>query len=208
MSKFCMQCGAQIDDNAEICSSCGAPQTVQSPQTSETAAVAEKNSKKSKVPAIAITAVVIVILLLILKALFGGSYKEPIKNMCKALETGKGKYIYKCMPKSLMDEEFEDMKKSEIIDEFDEMAEGVQELLENQYGDDLKISFKIKDKEKIDKDDIEDLEDDLDIKISKGYEVKVKLNIKGDDDKDTTTTNIEVYKVKGDWCVLDTSSLL
>ena len=30
MSKFCMQCGAQIDDNAEICSSCGAAQTANS----------------------------------------------------------------------------------------------------------------------------------------------------------------------------------
>lgn len=204
MSKFCMQCGAQIDDNAEICSSCG---SAQANSTNGDTTTALNSSKKSNVPIIAAVAVVVVVLLLILKVLFGGSYKDPIDNMCKAMETGKGKYLYKCMPKALIEEEYDDMKKSEIIDELDDSAEMLQEYLEDEYGDDVKISYKVLDKEKVDKDDLEDIEDDYDFKVSKGYEVDIKLTIKGDDEKDTEKTSISVYKVKGNWCVLDSSML-
>ena len=64
MSKFCMQCGAQIDDNAEVCSSCGAAQT----STPDGETLSAENSKKSMAPLIAAAAVVVVILLLIMKA--------------------------------------------------------------------------------------------------------------------------------------------
>ncbi len=209
MSKFCMQCGAQMDDNAEICSSCGAAQT----NAPDGAAVSAGETKKSSMaPLIAAAAVVVVILLLILKALFGGSYKEPIDNMCKAMETGKGKYLYKCMPEFLFEEQFEDMKKSEIIDELDEEAEDALDSMEDKYGDDVKVSYKIKDKEKIDKDDLEDLEETLEdvydskIKIRKGYEVEVKLKIKGDDDSDSETATVKVYKINGDWCFIGLGS--
>ena len=78
-------------------------------------------------------------------------------------------------------------------------------MLEEEYGDDIKISYKIKDKDKIDKDDLEELEDsikdkyDEKVRVSKGYELKVKMKIKGDDDKDEDTTTIKVYKIEGDW---------
>lgn len=204
MSKFCMQCGAQIDDNAEVCSSCGAAQT----NTPDGETLSAENSKKSMAPLIAAAAVVVVILLLIMKALFGGSYKEPIDNMCKAMETGKGKYLYKCMPEFVLDDQYEDMKKSEIIDELDDEAEDMLDDLEDELGDDVKISYKIKDKEKIDKDDLEDMEEMLEdaydgkIKVKKGYEVDVKITAKGDDDKDSQTMTLNVYKINGDWCIM------
>ncbi len=206
MSKFCMQCGAQIDDNAEICSSCGAAQT----STSAGDAVAVNgDSKKSKAIVIAVAAVVVVIVLLLLKALLGGGYKSPIDNVLKGMETGKGKYIYKAVPEFILEEEYDDMKKSEIIDELDDYVGDYLDNLEDRYGDDIKISYKIKSKEKIDKDDLEDLEDDLNdeydgkIKVSKGYEIKARVTIKGDDDEDSNTNKFKVYKINGDWCVLD-----
>ena len=82
-------------------------------------------------------------------------------------------------------------------------------MLEDEYGDDIKVSYKIKDKEKIDKDDLEDLEDDIKdtydekVKVSKGYELKIEMKIKGDDDKEKDTTKIKVYKIDGDWCLMD-----
>lgn len=200
-----MQCGAQIDDSAEVCSSCGAAQTTNSVSGDS----AETGAKKSFAPIIAIAAVIIVIVLLILKLIFGGSYKDPIDNMFKGMETGKGKYIYKALPAFLLEEQYDDMKKSEIIDNLDDLAESYLDHLEDEYGDDIKISVKYKDKEKIDKDDLEELEEmyedsyDSKIKISKGYEVKIKATVKGDDDKETDTTSINVYKINGDWCIMD-----
>ena len=164
-------------------------------------------------PLIAAAAVVVVILLLILKALFGGSYKEPIDNMCKAMETGKGKYLYKCMPDFVLDEQYEDMKKSEIIDELDEQAEDALEDMEDEFGDDVKVSYKIKDKEKIDKDDLEDMEEmfedvyDSKIKITKGYEVDVKIKVKGDDESKNQEVTLNVYKINGDWCIMGMGGL-
>ena len=89
MSKFCMQCGAQIDDNAEICSSCGAAQTANSVGGNGEVT----GNKKSIVPVIAVAAVIVVIVLLVCKLIFGGGYKDPIDNMFKGMETGKGKYF-------------------------------------------------------------------------------------------------------------------
>lgn len=204
-----MQCGAQIDDNAEICSSCGAAQTTNSVNGGS----AETGAKKSFAPIIAVAAVIVVIVLLILKLIFGGGYKDPIDNMFKGMETGKGKYFYKALPEFLLEEKFEDKKKSEIIDELDELAETLLDNFEDKYGDDIKITVKYKDKEKIDKDDLEDIEEmyedsyDSKVKISKGYEVKIKATIKGDDEKDTNTTTLNVYKVNGDWCIMDFNSL-
>ena len=139
----------------------------------------------------------------------GGGYKKPVDNMVKAMETGKGKYLYKAMPEFLIEYQYEDEKKSDIYDDLDESMELITGMLEEEYGDDIKISYKIKDKDKIDKDDLEDLEDsikdkyDEKVRVSKGYELKVKMKIKGDDDKEEDTTTIKVYKIDGDWCLMD-----
>ena len=43
---------------------------------------------------------------------------------------------------------------------------------------------------------------DSKVKISKGYEVEIKATIKGDDEKETDTTTLSVYKINGDWCIV------
>ncbi|MCM1228062.1 MAG: zinc ribbon domain-containing protein [Clostridium sp.] len=211
MSKYCMQCGAQIDDdNAAVCPSCGANQD-SAPTANGVDPVIVENptdgSKKMFPVLIAAAAVVLVVFILILKALFGGSYKDPIDNFCKAMETGKGKYLYKSMPEFMIEDEYDDMKKSEIIDELDEVGEDLLDSLEDEYGDDIKVSYKIKSKEKIDKDDLKDMEDDIEdyydakVNVQKGYEVKLRLKIKGDDDDDSEKVTFNVYKIDGKWCM-------
>lgn len=207
MSKFCMQCGKEIEDGANICSFCGASQ--EGTTTVEGITTVNKSSNKAVAVIIAAAAVVLVILIVLFNLLFGGGYKKPVDNMMKAIETGKGKYLYKSMPEFLIEYEYEDEKKSEIYDDLDESLEFITGMLEGEYGDDIKVSYKIKDKEKIDKDDLEELEDsikdkyDEKVKVSKGYELKIKMKIKGDDDKDEDTTTINVYKIDGDWCLMD-----
>lgn len=207
MSKFCMQCGKEIEDDANICSFCGASQA--GSVSAEGGLDVNKNSNKAVAVLIAAVAVVLVILIVLFNLLFGGGYKQPVDNMMKAIETGKGKYLYKTMPEFLIEYRYEDEKKSEIYDDLDDSLEFIIDMLESEYGDDIKISYKIKDKEKIDKDDLEDLEDsikdryDEKVRVSKGYELKIKMKIKGDDDKDEDTTTIKVYKIDGDWCLMD-----
>lgn len=205
MSKFCMQCGKEIEDSANICAFCGASQ---GGGVNFDGSGAVKNKNKAIAVLIAAVAVILVIIIVLVNLLSGGGYKKPIDNMMKAMETGKGKYLYKTMPEFLIEYEYEDEKKSDIYDELDEIMESITDALEGEYGDDIKISYKIKDKEKIEKDDLEDLEDsikdeyDEKVKVSKGYELKIKMKIKGDDDKEEETATINVYKIDGDWCLM------
>ena len=175
MSKFCMQCGKEIEDSADICTFCGAAQGggVTSGGTDTV-----KNTNKAVAVIIAAASVILVILIVLVNLLFGGGgYKKPVDNMVKAMETGKGKYLYKAMPEFLIEYQYEDEKKSDIYDDLDESMELITGMLEEEYGDDIKISYKIKDKDKIDKDDLEDLEDsikdkyDEKVRVSKGYEL-------------------------------------
>lgn len=204
MSKFCMQCGKEIEDDASICVYCGASQ-----ESSGLSAGADVKKKNVLAPIIAVAVVVILVLIVIFNLIAGGGYKKPIDNMMKSIETGKGKYIYKAMPEFLVEYRYDDDDKDEIYDALDESMEYVVEMLEDEYGDDIKLSYKVKDKEKIKKSDLKDLEEDIedtydeDVKVSKGYEVKIKLKIKGDDDEDEDTTTINVYKIDGDWCLMD-----
>jgi len=81
--------------------------------------------------------------------------------------------------------------------------------MEDKYGKNIKISVDFKDKEKLDKDDIEDIENDFDdmydekISISKAYEVECEFTIKGKDDKDTDETSITVGKIGSRWYIVD-----
>ena len=158
MSKFCMQCGAQIDDNAASCPSCGTPQnpasdksTVQNANVNPEAGTAAstplididkiKNmppEKKKKAGLIAIIAVIAVVILVILRLLFSAAaYKDPFLKFEDAVNSGKGKYIYRAMPEYISDSVFDDFKKSEIIDEFEDTLSDVREICESKYGDDF-----------------------------------------------------------------------
>ena len=175
MSKFCMQCGKEIEDDANVCVYCGSAQ-----DTTGTAGDGA-TKKKSFIPLIAAVVVVLLVVIVIFNLLFSGGYKQPVDNMIKAIETGKGKYLYKTMPDFLIEYRYDDEKKSEIIDDLDDSLEYVVEMLE---------------------DDIKDTYDEK-VKVSKGYELKIEMKIKGDDDKEKDTTKIKVYKIDGNWCLMD-----
>ncbi len=59
------------------------------------------------------------------------------------------------------EELFKIIKKSEIYDELEDLEEYLAEGIEDNYGDDFKISIKVTDKDRLDKDDLKDFRDDL-----------------------------------------------
>ena len=160
--------------------------------------------------------------------LFGGGAKKPIKNMVKFAETGKTEYFFDAFPKSLVKELDEDA--------YDEIEEGIEDEVIPIIEDieDLKISYDIKDKEKLDKDDREDLAEMLedfmkemdsrtDVKVSKAYIYEIDWEIEGDyegDDFDAEYADLDdladelsdqdiiVAKVNGKWGIAGTEELL
>lgn len=211
MSKFCENCGAEMDDNETVCKHCGpqaeAEQTapVEEPISNDTTvdnntSTAKTNNTKN-IAIIAGIAAVVVILIAIICSIFGGGWKKPIDNYFKGMEKANAKTYLKAYP------EFMDM--DETVD--DDFMEDMMDSFEDEYGEKIKISYKITKKEKIKKDDLENVQKyidkkyDEDVKVSAGYEVKVKATIKGKEDEDTDTQKMYVYKIDGKWYYMSVS---
>ena len=224
MSKFCNYCGTQLEDSATFCANCGAAVESQTTQkkaaTSNTTAPQSTTSKvqleaplksnnfiaqnKNKLIGIGIAAIVVIIVFSLASSIISGwGYKGPIKNYYKAINKESGKTYLKAIPEFMA--EYED------IDEDD--AEEKMEKLLDSYGDivgkDPKISYEILTKTELSEKALElqeklinkKYEDELDdeVEVSAGYEVLLKLTIKGSRDKRESYSIVTVYEIDGDW---------
>ena len=187
MSKFCGQCGAQLDDNATFCTNCGANlgQSVQQSNIQQqnvqpnvvpgfgavnNGAVAVKKGSKKTIAVVGVIAALVIILVVVLIIAFslGGGYKAPLNSMKKALEKGDGKSVirmsisdkyYKALKDNddVVDEHFD----GDVDDYFDNIGDQLLKSMEDRYGENIKVTYDIKKKKKIKKSDLEDYQDDL-----------------------------------------------
>lgn len=210
MAKFCTKCGAQLNDDAGFCTKCGAPQAVSAPTpavntqptpvpTQSTAAVKKSEFNKNTVIGISAVAIVVLIIVGVFIAVFSGGYKTPIKNMLKGIQNADAKTYMKALP----DYKFDDTDDS--LEFYQNMIKEKHDSLENKYGKNLKISYDIVQKEKLTESVLNDnygLFKDSDIKISKGYSLKLNIEVKGDSGSSVKSYIFNVAKVNGDWIVL------
>jgi hypothetical protein len=175
--------------------------------------VGKTKNKNTIIGLSAIAAVVVVIILIIvLCASLGGSgYKKPIDNFVKAISKTDGKAMKNALP-DVVNEYYEDYYVDDddydSVEEYyeDAVLEYTLDYLEDEYGDRVKISYKVLKKKELKNSDLRDVEDDIndtydaDVEVTKGYKVKVKLTVKGSDDDDTDTEWLYVYKIDGNWC--------
>ncbi len=221
---FCSNCGTEMREGTVFCSNCGA----KAPDAGQQAPVNPQNmpnntsyaytgynqqGKKpnnNKIIGMAVVGVVALAVLFLLVKLFGAittpGYEKPIKNFCEGIEKGSFKTMMKAFPEYITDQ-MEDY----YGDEMDEMMESLVESLEDEYGKRIKISYKVKDKDKLDKDDVKELEDDVryiydeKVKIKEAYEIDVELKIKGSEDSDKDKSSITVIKIGSNWYLYDRS---
>jgi len=216
MAKFCMNCGAEKEDENLLCPACTnsqQPTTEVSPEQeqqailegqnvvneqfadgSSTVTVAKRKKQFYIVMGVAVLAIIMIIALI-----FGGSgYMGPIKKMCKGIESGNAKYLLSTIPKEVV--------KADSIekDDLQLSMDGLKETLEDQYGKNIKVTYKKLQAKKMDKDDLTDLKDDLKEYynvngVSEAYNIKVSMEIKGNEDSDVNVTDVVVMKIKGKW---------
>lgn len=209
MSKFCENCGAEINDDVTVCPNCNTPvggaSTVAEPiketvktETASTSASSKADTKKLAIIGGSIAAVVVVILAIII-GIVSGRYKSPIKKYYKGLNKCDADTYAAAFPdfmevdKSVTDSSLKDQKKDD----------------EKDYGDNVKYSYKILKKTKVDKDDLKNVQEyiskkyDKKVKVSKGFKVKIKNSVKGKEDYDYATSDRYVYKIDGKWYVLN-----
>lgn len=198
------------------------PESVVQPQNNEPdIPTAEEISNRNKTIGTAGIAVAAVLFFVLIGALFnlGDSYKDPVKNYFAAMEKGSGKKLQKAYGDKIVDgldnlleeeDVYEDEEDIDDIDDvFDYMAEEYHDTLVDAYGKNIKVKYKITDKEKLDKDELKDIEKSLKemldekCKVKKGYEIEVEATVKGKDDKGTDDQEITVIKLDGDWIMYD-----
>jgi hypothetical protein len=138
-------------------------------------------------------------------AISGGGYKKPVDLMYKSLETGNASLLLKAMPKFIVEDYYSDDDEREDLDElFDELHDELQD----EYGKNAKVSYKITDRDKLDKDDLEDAAEYMSnkyasagkkLKVMAGYELEMDATIRGSGGKDTNEATITVIKIGGKW---------
>ncbi len=156
-------------------------------------------------------AVGIIALIILMSALFGGGAEEKaVKNYLDIQYKGKINKIESLAPKAYWEwlEDEQDVTVEDIIDEYEEEEsyEMMMEFLEEEYGDNVKISYKITGKEKLSKKKLEKIadgiKDNYDIpskKVTAAYEIEVEMKVKGSEDEDEDENEIIVAKVDGKW---------
>ena len=152
---------------------------------------------------IAIIAIVITIIALIAC----NAWKRPIDKLVKGIKKADTEILLSAFPDFVKDE-FKDELNLETMEK---MLVKLGEALEDEYGDNYKISYKVVEKDKIEKDDLEKIEkafnDNMDksIKVSAGYKAKIKLIVKGKEDSYDSTSIMYLYKINGKWSYLPVS---
>lgn len=214
MSKFCENCGAEINDNETVCPNCNQPvgvaataETVEAKveETVKTETASTSTDKKADTKKLAIIgggiAAAVVVILAIIISIVSGRYKSPIKKYYKGLNKCDSDTYAAAFPdflkidESVTDSSLKDEKKDD----------------EKDYGDNVKYSYKILKKTKVEKKDLEYVQDyikeryDEKVKVTKGFKVKIKDSVKGKEDFDYYTSDRYVYKIDGKWYVLSVS---
>lgn len=181
---FCNNCGNNLAAEAEPNTDANGSAPQETPQeppiieaptdntTLNEAVEKNKNTKIGMIAVIAAAAVVVLILLcVIIGNVAGGSYKTPIKNLVRNLNRGNTKleaYMENVLPPFAVDtynNVYKWTKKQvpEAIEDYDdELADTMQDMIDelaDEYGDDYKITFEIRDAEKLKDRDIRDIED-------------------------------------------------
>lgn len=218
MAKFCGNCGAASDDNANICGNCGAPFAASKNGAgnilSKIPGVSNINinsdqkaliTKIAKIAVPAIAAIVAVIIVITCLIIPHTGAQGAMRKYFKAVQNADASAIAEFVPAAIAN-------RDNFEESLDEELDLIQETIEDRYGEGYKYKFKDVKAKKLDKDDLEEYEEDYDeIKkynkdlevpeISAGYRIKCELVLKGDKrDKDGKCTVI-MLKEDGKWVV-------
>lgn len=214
MSKFCGNCGAQLDDSAKVCGYCGVALSNEQVNTNATpipGIVSEADKEKAaktkkfiKLGAIAIVAIIVLSVGFNIISSFTG-YKGVVRKVVNAFEDYDMNTL--CSYASSLSYYGDDIEYSEEV--FEERVSSKLDYYEEELGHGLKISFEIIDSYKLDDRNRDDLLDELEDsgayvgKIDTIRMVEMQLTIKGSRSTSTyTTDDLMLVKENGKWKVL------
>lgn len=219
MAGFCGNCGAPVEDGANVCGNCGTPiarvknvnvnvgnQVYQNYK--QVKAMAKKPADLKKYIPIAAAVLATVVIFIVAGAIISANtgYKKTVKEYFKALNESDEKEAA-----SLISESY-----TELIgyDNVEEQLENSLDELEDEYGK-YKITYKYKDVKKLGKSELKDYKESLDIlldgvktdyevdDIKAAYSVEIRYDVKGKEGKKHDNVYFVVIKENGKWKVSD-----
>lgn len=128
------------------------------------------------------------------------TYEEPIKNKVEGIAEANSSKFLSSYP-SFIAEHI-----GQVITE-DYLKSQLEEY-KDKYGDNIKISYNVTNQEEISGNKLKDVQQkmkntyDVDVNITKGYELSVEIKVKGDNSKKTDNNKYEVYEINGKWYLL------
>lgn len=199
MSKFCRNCGAQMDDIDKVCGQCGTHVVENS--VPEMAAEKEKGSNKL---VWLIVGVIVAIVAVVIMANVAGNftgYKGTINKMVRALQSNDIATL-EGMASSISEEEFGAWYGDDIYDYYDEVISDTLDKYEDSVGTIKKISYEITDEKELSDRRMNELNDNLEelynmdtSSIKKVVGVNLKITVKGS--KKSSTYNVKnLYMIK------------
>lgn len=203
MSKICMNCGNQLDDNTMFCTNCGAEVSAPAPapEAAPAAPVEQKKklnvgelvAKAKKDPKILIIAcaAAVVILAVIIALLWNpifNPWKSGLDNYVNLVIEGKASAVTKAAPKEVWEyiDDEAGISKDDFSKDKKDYAKDASEDAKETYGDNVKFSYKVIKSKKMTKKMVEaygeGLENTYDIdadSVKAGYVVEYEYEISG-----------------------------
>ena len=140
------------------------------------------------------------------------SYMQPLDDFMDYI-TGDAtlKTIQRMMPDEAWEyrEEEHDLTPDYIWEVYQENRAGVVEGDEEEFGPNLKYHYEVVDDRKLDKDELEDLKEELEYygidpdDVKEAYEVDFEATISGDYDEETAENTYTVVKIGKTWYMFD-----
>lgn len=230
MSKFCGNCGAELQDDAVKCYNCGfnvAPQPAQSVNDENNLTPGEKIANFTKDKAVwlfnrmmsdkkltgivlgAVVGVIVVIVALCL--ILGGGYETAIDNYIDAMYYGDVDAFFDSTPDIVLQKQLDEqgISESKYKEQLESLLEITQKTMTGTYGEDFDVDYEITYEKEVEGDDFEELLDDLKGQgipkksVSKAYKIEVEFSIDGENKDDTIDRDFKVAKIDGDWFIVD-----
>lgn len=222
MSKFCRQCGAQLEDDAVKCEACGyelvKPEAAAQPEGENTQAPAANKLNNKMIGIIAGAAAALVVLIVVLVLVFsGGGYKKSIDTYIKALTTGDSDLIEALAPEEYWDYMAEKsvVSTNKVVSAYAKTYDTYNDKLEDTFGKDLRITYKITDEDSLSKSQLNNIRDTVngtyDIankSVTEGYELELEVTFQGKKDERSQEATVYVVKIDGKWYLCNRIGIL
>lgn len=206
---FCGKCGTKLNNNDVFCPECG------SQILENTSAFTQNNNKKNTTKRISIPVLIgvalVVLIILNVSLTGGGGYKKTLDNYYKAHENNDADLMYSSVIAQYWIDYTNEGWGNSAYESIKDSIEG--NIKEWNCGDDIKITYKIKNEKRATKEQLKDLEDNIydwyayyvyerdDFYISDAYVLDIDFTVVGDKGTESFhyPDGLLVIKKNGKW---------